>query len=407
MDDRGPRQQQPDSEEVMLPPQDSREKTVGETDALEAKFLPAGRGVLMLGTHTDTRGGIAAVIQTYRSCGLFERIRVIHVPTHCDGSLLTKARMYLRATIEVFLLLARGQVALVHAHVSSRGSFWRKSLLLALARQFGIPTIFHLHSSGFPAWCEEPGLVSKLRRRWIARTLRYSDIVIVLTKRWEIWAQKFVVHARIRVVGNPIELPTDKPDSKPRVYKASSGRVLYLGWIYDFKGIYDLLNAWTIFRQRHQDWKLVVGGKGEVERFLAEADRLGITGDLEFLGWISGDEMDHQLRRADILVLPSYNEGMPISLLEGMAYGATLATTPVGGIPDMMQDHIHGLWMKPGDMESIAYTLSALADSPELRENLSKAAYHHVAMNFGSEVCLRKILQIYSELCNISAKKNM
>jgi glycosyltransferase involved in cell wall biosynthesis len=181
--------------------------------------------------------------------------------------------------------------------------------------------------------------------------------------------------------------------------------VLFLGWIYDFKGVYDLLHAWVLFRQRCPGWKLVVGGKGEVDRFLAEADRLGVRPDLEFLGWAGPETKVAELRRADIVVLPSYSEGMPVSVLEGMAYGAAVATTPVGGVPDMMQEGVHGMWMQPGDIGGIAETLARLAESAELRRRLARAAYLHVVEHNSVEATLRPLLALYARLAPSGSKR--
>ena len=371
----------------------------GETVAsLPRVALPPGKSVLMLGTDPRTQGGIAAVIKTYQLGGLFDRVPTTLVATHQDGPRWQKALRFGESIGKTIGKLARGRVALVHAHVSSRASFWRKSVLLALARLLSTPTIFHLHSGGFAKWVAQTDSLASFRRWWIKYTLEHSDLVIVLTRGWAQWAQEFAPGARITVVGNPVAVPDEMPPDDARGSNRGQGRVLYLGWIYDFKGVYDLIQAWALFRQRCPGWRLVVGGKGETDRFLGEAKRLGISSDLEFLGWVSGQEKERELKQADIVVLASYNEGMPVSVLEGMAYGAAIATTSVGGVPDMMTEGVHGLWMKPGDIQGIADTLAELASSPELRRRLSRAAYTHVSENYSVEASLRPLLKIYSGL---------
>jgi phenylacetate-CoA ligase len=374
--------------------------------ALEKIALPEKKSVLMLCTDPTTRGGIAAVVNTYRNGGLFERVPITLVPTHQDGTQWQKARRFLLAIALTISLLARNRIVLVHAHASSRASFWRKSFLLAVTRVFGVPTLFHLHSGGFIDWLAQSGFSKEARRWWVRRTLEKSSVVIVLSQGWARWARSFAPKARIIVIGNPVIVPPTLPPDSERGSKKSCGRVLYLGWIYDFKGVYDLLHAWVLFRQRCPHWRLIVGGKGEVDRLLALAKELGIEQDFEFLGWVTGTEKERQLRQADILVLPSYNEGMPISVLEGMAYGAAIATTPVGGVPDMMTEGVHGLWMKPGDIRGISDTLAELANSPELRQRLTKAAYEHVSNNNGVEATLRPLLREYASLARVHGGRN-
>jgi glycosyltransferase involved in cell wall biosynthesis len=164
------------------------------------------------------------------------------------------------------------------------------------------------------------------------------------------------------------------------------------------KGAFDLLNAWVKFRDRVPGWRLVIGGHGEVERFLSEAERLGIRAEVDYLGWLSGSDKERELSAADIFVLPSYNEGMPVSILEAMAYGAAVIATPVGGVPDMMQQDVHGLWIEPGDVLGLASCLERLANAPELRAKLRKSSGSHVRSHYSVETVIKRIRALYGEL---------
>jgi len=360
-----------------------------------AGTLGAGRVLLMIGTSGSTQGGIASVVNTYRAGGLFERLPSQYVVTHCDGSGLRKAAQFAISMGETLAALLRRRAALVHAHVSSGGSFWRKSILLLAARVAGVPTIFHLHSGGFSKWVDRIGPAS-LRVRWIRHTFESSHVVIALNRGTANWLSAFAPRACVTVMGNPISVPAlVREPPKPTVCAGKGGRVLYLGWIYDFKGCYDLLRAWAMFRQKCPGWRLSVGGKGEVDRFLAEAEALGIREDIDFLGWVTGQAKEEQFRQADVLILPSYHEGMPMSVLEGMAHGLAIAATPVGGVAEMMLPDVHGLWMKPGDIDGICACLVKLAESPELRARMGQAAHDHVKANNSIESILEQLISVY------------
>lgn len=379
------------------PTKDAAIPAVAETLSASGHFMD-GRVILMLGTSEKTQGGIASVINTYREGGLFERVPTHYVVTHCDGSAWRKMGQFVRGLVEATGLLVRGRVAVVHAHVSLGGSFWRKSILLLAARVAGVPTIFHLHSGGFSKWVERLGTDS-IGVRWIRHTLESSSEVIALNRSTAAWLSEFAPNACVNVIGNPVIVP--RLIERVRAGEASQvdvGTVLYLGWIYDFKGCYDLLRAWSKFRHAYPGWRLSVGGKGEVDRFLSEAELLGIREDIDFLGWVTGQAKEEQLRRADILILPSYHEGMPMSVLEGMAHGLPIAATPVGGIAEMMVPGEHGLWMKPGDIEGISECLATLANSPDLRERMGRAAYEHVKTHNGIESILERLVLVYQRV---------
>ena len=371
--------------------------SIESVSGISGLSLPPEKVLLMLATSEKTLGGIAAVVKTYRAGGLFERVSIRHVATHVDGTRLVKGLRFVGSLAETLSLLLSRRVAAVHAHVSSSASFWRKSMLLLLCRRFGVPSIFHLHSGRFADWVAQ-GRGGVARRWWIRNTLESSDVVIVLTSTWADWIKKFAPRANVKVLSNPVSVPTTALLPADRASASGPGRVLYLGWIYDFKGCYDLLRSWALFRSHCPGWRLAVGGKGEVDRFLAEAERLGVRDDIDFLGWVAGEAKDWELRRADVFVLPSYSEGMPVSVLEAMAYGVAVITTPVGVVPDMMKPDVHGLWVQPGDIQGMCDRLIQLARSPPLRAKLAEAARLHVVQNSSVEAVIEALLKIYSQL---------
>jgi glycosyltransferase involved in cell wall biosynthesis len=359
--------------------------------------LPPRKAIVMLGTSPRTRGGIAAVVNTYRAGGLFDDVRIRYVATHVDGTQLAKGWRFVCAVAELAIQLLLGRVAAVHAHVSSSASFWRKSMLLLMCRRVGVPTIFHLHSGGFAEWVA-PGSSSAARAWWIRNTLESSDVVLVLTSTWAKWIKEYAPRANVKVLGNPVSVPAVMPPAEQRASFSGPGCVLFLGWIYDFKGCYDLLKSWALFRVQFPGWRLVVGGKGEVDIFLAEAERLGIRQDIDFLGWVTGEDKYRELRRADIFVLPSYREGMPVSVLEAMAWGVPVIATPVGGVPDMMTPDVHGLWVQPGDVTAMCDRLVRLAGSGELRASLAHEARLHVIRYSSVEAVLQPLTRLYDDL---------
>lgn len=354
-------------------------------------------GVLMLGTSPEMRGGVAAVVAVLRDSGLFEYARVRYVVTHVDGGRWRKLGTFVGATFQVVRVLLTGEVSVVHAHVSANGSFWRKAFLLWVARRFRVATIFHLHDGNFERYAAR-GFGGGLLRRCIRHTLQASDVVIVLSERSARWMQQFSPRSRVRVIGNPVRLPAHQRGVGDRRQAGEAvGQILFLGMICEAKGSFDLLKAFAAFRSRVSGWRLIVGGNGEVDRFLLQAEHLGVRADIDFLGWISGTDKERTLSSADIFVLPSYTEGMPVSLLEAMAYGSAVVATPVGGVPDMMTPDRHGLWIEPGNIDDLAATLERLAGSPELRASLGAAARRHVLTNYSAETAMAKILVAYSE----------
>lgn len=353
--------------------------------------------VLMVGTSPEMRGGIASVVSAYRDGGFFTWANVHYVNTHIEGTIGQRAWQFLKALSMTIRTLATGSVAIVHAHVASKGSFWRKVLVLWIARRFGVPTIFHMHGGGFAGFADH-GLGGAVLRAAIRSTLEASATVIVLSERWAEWVREFAPQSHVRVVGNPVRIPEKVGELRLAGENRRGGRVLYLGLIAEAKGSFDLLRAWANVRDRVPHWRLVVGGNGEVDRFLKEAELLGISADVDYLGWVSGSEKDRELASADIFVLPSYKEGMPVSILEAMAFGAAVIATPVGGVPDMMTPEVHGLWVQPGDIAALVQSLERLATSADLRERLTRASREHVIAHYSTQTVLEGLKSVYREV---------
>ncbi|MCV2357165.1 glycosyltransferase family 4 protein [Paucibacter sp. B2R-40] len=345
---------------------------------------------LMIGTDPVGKGGVAAVVSVYIDNGLFDRLPIRYLSTHREGSKFSKLWASVNATAKLVALLASGRVSLVHAHVASNGSFLRKSLYLGLARLFGVATVFHLHGGGFqefyagsPAWLQ----------RWIAHTIARSNRVVGLSTAWAEFLAKFAQPGAVRVIANPVFLPVTVSHQREE-----AGRLLFLGRAEQAKGIFDLLEAVKLLAPLCPGLRLAIGGDGDVERLRSRAAELGIAEHVEFLGWVLGDAKLQQFARAEVFVLPSFHEGLPMAMLEAMAHGKAMVVTPVGGIPEAVQPGQQGLLVTPGQPQELADALLRLLRDTGLRMQLGERARARVAERFGTERVLGQVAALYREL---------
>src|SRR4051812_8730954 len=107
------------------------------------------RSILMVGTSPNVRGGIASLVRSYYNSGLFRRFDMRYVPTHCDGTAAQKAVTALKAYVSLSSLLLTSDAPLVHIHLASRASFWRKFVVCTMARMQRRPYVLHLHGAEF------------------------------------------------------------------------------------------------------------------------------------------------------------------------------------------------------------------------------------------------------------------
>ncbi|UMR28362.1 glycosyltransferase family 4 protein [Massilia sp. MB5] len=345
----------------------------------------------MIGTHADTMGGISAVIGVYRAAGLFQRFPIEYIATHRDGGKLVKLLAMLRAYVLFGWLLLRGRVGLIHVHVASRASFWRKSGFFLLAFLFRRPSILHLHGGGFAVfYAQECG---PLRQRLIRFIYNRVSRVIVLSAAWKQWAHEISSNPHIEVVYNPV-LP---PPALPAWEERRPATVLALGRLCKGKGSYDLLAA-AARLPPHAAPALRLGGDGELAAVEARAASLHLAERVQLLGWVSGKEKEAELAQARIFALPSYNEGLPMSILEAMAAGLPVLTTPVGGIPDAITDGVEGFLVQPGDVDGLAERLARLLEDDGLARRMGEAGRRKVLASFATQAVLPRLEQMYFDL---------
>jgi hypothetical protein len=139
--------------------------------------------VVMLGTDAGTMGGISPVIGVYRDGGLIHRQGVRHIPTNCDGTAAQKLRVMLAGWLAFMTCLLTRHVCILHIHLSSRASFWRKLAFLLPARSFCVLTIVHFHGSEFAVFYRRE--CGRLARWWVRWMFDGADrVIFFLSAAW-------------------------------------------------------------------------------------------------------------------------------------------------------------------------------------------------------------------------------
>lgn len=357
--------------------------------------MPDRKTIVML--STAGKGGMLSVVEAYRRDGLFDRWNIRFIPSHVEGTLLRRLGCALYAYLHFLALATLGRIAVVHCHISMYGSFWRKSLFASAARLFGIDVILHLHGSdmkefydALPSWAQ----------RIASGQLNTATAVLVLSESWRDFVRSVAPNARIVVLPNYVEIPESRTVANGSASDEASGRinVLFLGIVGERKGSYDLLQAFAQAVRREPRLHLSIGGNGEIEKAEAFARDLDLGCHVSFLGWVDGNEKQRLLGETDVFVLPSYNEGLPVSVLEAMAWGIPVVTTPVGGIPELIAHGVNGFFVPPGDVYALQERLVALAGNAATRVTVGRAAREAILTRFSRDAILPALESLYAEL---------
>lgn len=352
--------------------------------------LPPCRTVLMVGTDPAGMGGIRTVVEGYMEAGLFERIDCTYVITHRPGSHWTKLAAALSGWARVAARLVTLPAPLVHVHLSSRASFWRKRIVCLLARLAGRPYLLHVHGSEFAQFYEE---CSPRARRIVRGVLAKAALVLALSEAWRAKLEEISPRARLDVLMNAVPLP---PLEDPRHLRERQPAVLFLGEIARHKGVLELARAFARLTGRFPPLRLVYGGTGSaLEEVRGLVSRLGLDERTEFTGWLESERKRAAFAGATIFVLPSYVEGMPMALLEAMSWGLPTVATAVGGVPEMITHEVNGLLVAPGDVDGLAAAIARLMEDPQLRQRLGAAARETIASRFSLQTAVERLLEIY------------
>lgn len=152
--------------------------------------------------------------------------------------------------------------------------------------------------------------------------------------------------------------------------------------------------------RRFPETRILFGGDGEVEKNKRLAEDLGIAGNCEFHGWVTGEEREALFARAAVYCLPSKNEGLPMSVLEAMARGIPTVATAVGGIPQAIEDGVNGFLINVDDIEALSERLIALLEDVALRETVGVASRNTVLRSFSITQSVNKVIEVYRSCLN-------
>jgi glycosyltransferase involved in cell wall biosynthesis len=279
----------------------------------------------------------------------------------------------------------------VHVHVAHRGSLYRKALFVGLAKLFRVPrVILHCHAGPFPEFYEGSGWLAKAV---IRRILRSADLLIVLAEPWREYFRTLCPAVPLMVLYNPVECPTDVVSSQGR-----KPVLLSLGFLAPEKGTFDILRAAPTVLEACPEAEFWFGGDGDRGPIHQLTEGTSWADRIRFLGWVDGEEKDRCLSVASVFLLPSYAEGLPMAILEAMAYGMPVIATPVGGIPDAVLAGETGLLVSPGDVAGLAQASIALLQDPARRARLGANARRHALEHFAAERVLEQLYGAYDRL---------
>lgn len=231
--------------------------------------------------------------------------------------------------------------------------------------------------------------LQQMSNRFVGLMNKYSDVRYCHSKKAIINMKKYGIRGTIHYLPNCISLSDIKDINKKNrnTNKTEIEVLLSAGRVVEEKGYHTAIEAIGILRKKGYYLKLLLPGLMVDEEYLNRLNSLifkyGITDSVDFLGWV--DNITEILSAVDYMVLPSYTEGFPRSIIESMLLNIPVCATPVGGIPEAIFNKKTGYLFDVNDAEGLASSLQAMIDFPSDTKVLIQSAYDFALETFDED----------------------
>jgi len=346
--------------------------------------------LLVVGPASRATGGIAQYVTEQRRrlpADIWTRVFDTGTPSG-DGPLWFLQAM----VVSLFNILRfpfRPRPDIVHVHASHGISFYRSSVYVLFARYvWRRPVVLHVHGSSFDTFVQTESAVP----RWYqSLVFDASDSIIVLSTYWKSVMAERVPTEKLSVVPNAVDTSEYDPSTDVGV-----PTVTFVSNHIERKGIAEFVDAVESIKSNGApQFDVEIAGFGPLSHHAEAiaADRE----DVSYLGYVSEPHKRTLLNDGSIYVLPTYAEGLPIALLEGMAGGNAIVSTGVGAIPDLVGSE-NGVLVEPGDSAALAEALGELIESPATVESMAEANTELVASEYSWSVTKSRLTRLYRSL---------
>jgi glycosyltransferase involved in cell wall biosynthesis len=341
-------------------------------------------------------GGMAEAMRGLLASPLADAFRLELLPTYRGPRPLRRVAVFAAALVRLCAWSLRGRGRVVHVHATVRGSAYRKAVCVLLADLLRRRVVLQVHSGAGDIAAFRARL-GGLRLALIGAALRRADAVLAVS-------EASAAALRAAGVGESVAaeigvVPNAAPQVDPFERVEPEGgpvRVVYLGGFANpAKGGDVLTEALALVLAREAPIEVALAGPGEPPPETAAL--IAAQPALRWLGWLDAEAKDRLLRESPVFVMSSRSEGLPMALLEAMAYGMAVVATAVGGIPEVVEDGVDGLLVAPERPDVLAEALVGLAADPVLREGLGRAARDRAVRLDAVEVASR-LARVYVRL---------
>lgn len=350
--------------------------------------------VLVIGPDLEkSKGGMATVIKEIRDDKeLNKNCNIDIYSSYVDGNKIKIIFYSIFAFVK--FALTKKSYDIYHIHAASYGSIFRKGWYVNKTKKWGKKVILHIHGAKFMEFYAQ---LSERKKCKVKKILRSADMVIALSPSWKEKFDNSFGLTNCVVLENGINV--EKLSNAISNIADTHKNFLMLGRLGQRKGTYDLIEAIDIARESVPDIKCYLAGDGEIDKATKIIKEKNLEKNIEVVGWADDVKKVELLRKVATVVLPSYNEGLPMAILEGMACGKAIISTTVGAIPEVISTE-NGFLVKPGDIDALANSIISFCHNVNLVKSMSNANLKLIKSRYSVFIMHSKLLGFYNQVLN-------
>lgn len=345
----------------------------------------ANKRVLVVGSAEQSGGGVASVIRLMKKMPLWDEYQCYWLGTQIQRNYIWKMWYALKAYVIGLLIIWRYDI--VHFHtVPDKICLIIQMPIFLLALIGRKKIVMHIHMGN--------QLNNHSHNKLFKWHLRKADYIILLAKKWQSLFRELYPEIK-----TPTTILYNACESVPNVHFEEKKDIIIMAAYFNENKAPDLLlKAWREIKDNYPNWQIYMLGNGEIERFRYMSEEMGLEDSVHFIGYIIGKEKETMFRKASIYCMCSYEEGFPMVVLEAWAHGLCVITTPVGGLPEVLEDGKNAIVFEFGDWKMLADMLSSIINDEKKRKDIGEYAKGYVSKNFSVEKMQKQIDDIYSKL---------
>ena len=341
--------------------------------------------VLMVGSAEKSGGGVASVIRLIKMMPVWKKYRCGWLGTQIQSSYRVKLWYALKSYFIALFTIWRYDI--IHFHtVPDRICLVIQMPVLLLALLGKKKIIMHIHMGN--------QLEDHTDNKLFIWCLNRADSIVLLAKKWqELFEHLFPkVKTKTVVVYNACS-------ATPAVdYSIKEKSIIFAAHLDENKRADLLLKAWKELETDYPDWHVTIMGNGDVEGYSHLSHEMGLDDSVTFTGYITGKLKEDIWNKASIYCMCSRHEGFPMVVLEAWARGIAVVTTPVGGLPDVIEEGKNCLTFPFGDANALEKQLRKLMDSEELRRSMAEYSKVFGEEKFAPKKIDECIDKLYSQI---------